>query len=121
MSGELAHTAFQPAMGMQHRDGIAERMGASTGKTVWFGHQMGLLLVMVLSEHGCETQKGSTGFLAPKVVLTAWLLGEEVWEPWGLGNNYGDQESFCLPSPFLLSLLSGKKLTEKNSFKIVQE
>lgn len=35
MSGELAHTAFQPAMGMQCRDGNAEGMGASTGKTMW--------------------------------------------------------------------------------------
>lgn len=42
------------------------------------GHQMGLLLVMVLSEHGCETQKGSTGFLAPKGgahCLAPWRRG----------------------------------------------
>lgn len=65
-------------MGMQCRDGNAEGMGASTGKTMWFGHQMGLLLVMVLSEHGCETQKGSTGFLAPKGgahCLAPWRRG----------------------------------------------
>lgn len=67
-----------------------------------------------------KLRKAPQVFWPPRVVLTAWLLGEEVWEPWGLGNNYGDQESFYLPSPFLLSLLSGKKLTDKNSFKIVQ-
>lgn len=67
-----------------------------------------------------KLRKAPQVFWPPRVVLTAWLLGEEAWEPWGLGNDYGDQESFCLPSPFLLSLLSGKKLTDKNSFKIVQ-